>query len=315
MKRAVLILAASFAAGAWAQGTKGVGEIGPGVSFVPGQFTRGLQPDGNTVVLLGTDGTIIIDTGRHRDHTQRVLSAATRNGKTPVAVINTHWHLDHVGGNVIVRQRYPKAKVYASGALANARKGFLADYRKELQGAVAAMPADKGASMREEIALIDAGDKLMPDEVITAPGERTIAGRSLLIGLEKNAATEGDVWVLDRASGTLITGDLVTLPVPFLDTANPEGWAQALDRLVKVDAKLIVPGHGDPMTPAGLRTYRAAFRDLLVCAKSKRAAAECSDGWFGTIGVLAKGIDPALDKSAMAYYLDNVLRAPKEAGK
>jgi glyoxylase-like metal-dependent hydrolase (beta-lactamase superfamily II) len=311
MKRAILALAISIAAGAWAQDKDVVREIGPGVSLIPGQFTRGRQPDGNSVVLFGNEGTIIIDTGRHRDHARRVLNVATRNGKKPVAVINTHWHLDHTGGNVVVRQAFPKATVYASGAFANARKGFLADYRKQLAEAIATIPPEKSAGLREEMALIDAGDQLAPDQVVTNTTERVLAGRTLFIGLERNAATEADVWVLDRASGTLITGDLVTLPVPFLDTANPEGWAAALDRLVKVDAKLVVPGHGEPMPPAGLTTYRKAFRALLVCAKSKSTTAECSDQWFATIGDLATGTDPALAKSAMGYYLDNVLRKPK----
>lgn len=315
MKRAILALAISIAAGAWAQDRDVVREIGPGVSLIPGQFTRGRQPDGNSVVLRGNEGTIIIDTGRHRDHAQRVLNVATRNGMKPVAVINTHWHLDHIGGNLIVRQAFPKATIYASGALANARKGFLADYRKQLAEAIATMPPVKSEGFREEMALIDAGDQLGPDQVITTTTERVLAGRTLFMGLERNAVTEGDVWVLDRASGTLITGDLVTLPVPFLDTANPEGWAAALDRLVKVDAKLVVPGHGEPMPPGGLTTYRKAFRDLLVCAKSKRTTAECSDQWFATIGDLAKGTDPELAKSAMGYYLDNVLRKPKDGGK
>jgi glyoxylase-like metal-dependent hydrolase (beta-lactamase superfamily II) len=290
-------------------------EVAPGVSLIPGQFTRGVQPDGNSVVLHGNDGTIIIDTGRHVLHTQRVLAAATKSGQAPVAVINTHWHLDHIGGNVLIRQRYPKVAILASGAFADARKGFLADYRAQLAQAVAAMPADKSGGLRTEMALIDAGDKLAPSEVIGAGGDRTIAGRRLTLGLEKNAATEGDVWILDRASGTLMTGDLVTLPVPFLDTANPEGWAAALDRLAKVDAKLVVPGHGEPMPPAGLETYRKAFRGLLACAKSTRASAECSDEWFKAIGDLGRGTDPALAKSALGYYLDNVLRTPKPRGK
>jgi glyoxylase-like metal-dependent hydrolase (beta-lactamase superfamily II) len=293
------------------QAPPAVREIAPGVSLVPGQFTRGLQPDGNSIVLHGSDGTIVIDTGRHAGHTRRVLEAATKSGQVPVAVINTHWHLDHIGGNAMVRQRYPKAAILASGAYAQARKGFLAGYREQLAGAIASMPAEKSASLRAEMALIDAGDQLAPTEVIGAGGERVVAGRRLVLGLEKKAATEGDVWILDRASGTLITGDLVTLPVPFLDTADAEGWAAALDRLVKVDAKLVVPGHGEPMPPAGLETYRKAFRQLLACAKSSRAGAECADDWFKSVGDLARGTDPGLARSAMGYYLDNVLRAPK----
>jgi glyoxylase-like metal-dependent hydrolase (beta-lactamase superfamily II) len=226
-------------------------------------------------------------------------------------VINTHWHLDHIGGNAMVRERHPKAAILASGAYADARKGFLAGYREQLAGAVASLPAEKSGSLRAEMALIDAGDKLAPTEVIATGGERVIAGRRLVIGLERKAATEGDVWILDRASGTLVTGDLVTLPVPFLDTADADGWAAALDRLVKVDAKLVVPGHGEPMPPAGLEAYRKAFHRLLACAKSARASAECGDEWFGSIGDLARGTDPGLARSAMGYYLDNVLRTPK----
>ena len=286
----------------------GTREIAPGVSFVSGQFTKGRQPDGNSVVLHGDTGTVIIDTGRHRDHAQRVLAVATRNGKSPVAVINTHWHLDHIGGNLLVRQRFPKVTILASDALAAARKGFLAGYRDELAKFIPQMPPAEAAGYKEELALIDAADKLAPDEVIKSPGERTLAGRNLTIGLERKAATEGDVWILDRASGTLITGDLVTLPVPFLDTADPDGWSAALDRLAKVDAKLIVPGHGEPMKPADLVTYNKAFKALLACARSKRASAECSNDWFAAIGDLGRGTDPQLARSAMGYYLDNVLR-------
>ena len=286
----------------------GVREIAPGVSLVSGQFTKGRQPDGNSVVLHGATGTVIIDTGRHRDHAQRVLAVATRNGKSPAAVINTHWHLDHIGGNLVVRQRFPKVTILASDALAAARKGFLAGYRDELSKVIPRMPPGEAAGYKEELALIDAADKLAPDDVINAPGERTLAGRNLFIGLERKAATEGDVWVLDRASGTLITGDLVTLPVPFLDTADPDGWSAALDRLVKVDAKLVVPGHGEPMRPADLATYNRAFKALLACARTKRASADCSEEWFTAIGDLGRGTDPQLARSAMGYYLDNVLR-------
>lgn len=312
MKRIALAFAAFAAVSAY--GAAGdVREIGPGVSLIEGQFARGRRPDGNSLVLHGAGATIVIDTGRHVEHTQKVLAVATRNGLKPEAVINTHWHLDHVGGNVIVRRKYPQAKIIASGAIANARKGFLKEYREQLAQAVGAMPPDKSGGMRAEMALIDAGDKLMPDDVVTAPGERTIAGRKLYIGLERNAVTEGDVWVLDRASAILAAGDLVTLPVPFLDTADPDGWAAALERLSKVDAKLIVPGHGEPMKPSDLATYRKAFGALLACARSQRPSADCSKEWFAAIGDLARGSDLSLAQNAMGYYLDNVLRKPARA--
>src|SRR4051794_10375581 len=73
-----------------------------GLTVVPGAFVPGRQPDGNSVVLEGKTGLIVVDTGRHVAHTQAVIDLARAQGKPIAAVINTHWHLDHVGGNVLV---------------------------------------------------------------------------------------------------------------------------------------------------------------------------------------------------------------------
>jgi hypothetical protein len=43
-----------------------------------------------------------------------------------------------------------------------------------------------------------------------------------------------------QPDGTLVAGDLVTLPVPFLDTAKPLVWKEALARLSKVKFERLV---------------------------------------------------------------------------
>ena len=40
------------------------------VTLVPGSFVRGQQPDGNSVILSGKRGLVVVDTGRHAAHTQ-----------------------------------------------------------------------------------------------------------------------------------------------------------------------------------------------------------------------------------------------------
>jgi glyoxylase-like metal-dependent hydrolase (beta-lactamase superfamily II) len=284
--------------------------LAPGVVLVPGAIVPGRQPDGNSVLLLGRDGVVIVDTGRHVEHTEAVIAAAIRAGGTPTIVVNTHWHLDHIGGNVLLRQRYPDITVYASDALAAARRGFLAHYREQLAAAVAraGAPANEVAAYRSEMALIDAGDRLAPDVVVKARQEASLAGRHVVLGLERAAATAGDVWVLDEASGVLASGDLVTLPVPLLDTACPAGWLAALDRLAAVEFRLLVPGHGAPMTRAELVTYRRGFADLLVCARSSRSQEDCAAEWFATTGALDRDSDPALARSLLDYYVTSVLR-------
>ncbi len=101
--------------------------------MIRGTFAAGTQPDGNTVILRARDGLIVVDTGRHVEHTQAILDFAKAANAPILAIINTHWHLDHIGGNAMLRRVYPGLQVLASGALANARSGFLARYRGQLE--------------------------------------------------------------------------------------------------------------------------------------------------------------------------------------
>jgi glyoxylase-like metal-dependent hydrolase (beta-lactamase superfamily II) len=302
---AVLVsLAAALAPG-------GVVQVAPGVHLLPGTFTPGTQPDGNTVILDAPGGLIVVDTGRHPAHVQSIVAYA-RSARRPVAaIVNTHWHLDHVGGNAALRDEFPAVKVLASGALHDARTGFLASYRKQLVDLVAATPdaAQRGA-FEAEVRLIDQGARLEPDEVVTSGGRRSIAGLPLDVGLEKDAVTAGDVWRFEPKSRVLVAGDLVTLPAPLFDTAKPEGWKASLDRLASVNFKVLVPGHGRPMTRADFERYRAAFTGLLSCAAGTQAKEACISSWQEGVGSLVPDEDRTLMRSLLDYYVA-VLRKPR----
>jgi glyoxylase-like metal-dependent hydrolase (beta-lactamase superfamily II) len=291
-------------------------ELVSGIHILRGTFTPGSQPDGNTVIIEAPEGLIVVDTGRHTDHTQAILDFAKSLGRPIAAVVNTHWHLDHIGGNPMIRAAYPAVRVYASGALKDALTGFLANYRKQLQKLLA--DANTGLEDRKkyeaELRLIDAGAKLAPDVVIAGAGPRSIAGRSLHVGLETNAVTAGDVWLLDETTGVLIAGDLVTLPAPFLDTACPARWQASLDHLAKLDFDLLIPGHGAPMTRRQFTLYRSAFSELLKCAATDAPKSHCIDGWTRTLAPLMTGADEAFTHAVMAYYVD-VLRGDPARSK
>jgi glyoxylase-like metal-dependent hydrolase (beta-lactamase superfamily II) len=186
--------------------------VASGVEVIPGTFVAGTQPDGNTVVFAAPDGLVVFDTGRHREHTQKIVDFANGAKKPVVAIVNSHWHLDHVGGNVMLRNAYPDVRVYASGAIDDALHGFLASYRAQLEDAIAKAGGDatKTAPWKAEIALIDAGPSLAPDERIAESGTRSIARRAFEIGFESRAVTAGDVWLRDPATHVLASGDLVT---------------------------------------------------------------------------------------------------------
>lgn len=286
--------------------------VAPGVDLIPGNFVPGSQPDGNSVIVRARDGLVVIDTGRHAAHTQKILDYAKAANLPIKAVINSHWHLDHIGGNPRVRAAFPDVQIYASGAIDEAMRGFLANYRKQLEGAIAQLKDDAQIkAWRDEIALIDAGRAMYPNVTIARTQTRRIAGSDFVLYLESHAVTAGDVWLFDPKTRVLAAGDLVTLPVPFLDTACPARWNDALGNLARADFKTLIPGHGAPMSRAQFATYRTAYTNLVACAAGDKSKTVCAEGWLADAKPLLADSDPIFVRRLLDYYIDNALRAPK----
>lgn len=284
--------------------------IAPHTFLLRGHFESGRQPDGNSVVLVAPQGLVVVDTGRHPAHTRALLDFALDRGQPVAAIVNTHWHLDHVGGNPRVRAAYPEARVHASDAIEGAMGGFLADYRRQLEQMLreAGDDAGKRAPFEAELAILDAGPALAPDRVVKDSGPVALAGLALHLGLARRAATAGDVWLYDASTRILIAGDLVTLPAPFFDTACASGWSAAMAELEAVPFETLVPGHGAPMGRAAFGRYRAAFGQLLDCAAGDAEAQSCIDGWLDGVGPLVPAAEQPLARMLLDYYLAQVLR-------
>ncbi|MEQ1880426.1 MAG: MBL fold metallo-hydrolase, partial [Burkholderiales bacterium] len=59
------------------------------------------------------------------------------------------------------------------------------------------------------------------------------------------ASTPGDLALLDRQSGALFTGGLVTEGrVPEIRDSDFDGWLRALDALSPLPIRHLIPGHG-----------------------------------------------------------------------
>jgi glyoxylase-like metal-dependent hydrolase (beta-lactamase superfamily II) len=287
--------------------------LAPGVWLIPGALRPDREPDGNTVIFVGPKGLTVLDTGRHLAHRQAIKAFAESRHAPIVAIVNSHWHLDHVSGNPYLKAAYPQAKVYASRAIGAALAGFLvksaADSRKYLDSERVS-PRMK-EDIRGDLATIANGAALRPDAPVDASRVITPGGRTLDLRLAPNAATDGDVWVYDRETKVAAVGDLVTLPSPFLDTACPQGWKTALAQIWRTPFRIVVPGHGAPMTRAGFASYRDAFSALIECSGSQRAGAACASDWVTATAAL--GGDGARDlrlaQSMTEYYVSDVLRA------
>ena len=262
--------------------------IAKGVWLIPGGIPSGREPDGNTVVFAGSKGLTVLDTGRHPGHWQAILAFAAERHTPIVAIVNSHWHLDHTSGNAPLKRAFPGARVYASGAIEGALEGFLPKSAKDSQDYLGSGQAD--AAMAEDIkgdlAVIAQPAALIPDVRIDADRTLRLGGRRIEAHLARGAATAGDVWLFDPATGTAAIGDLVTLPAAFLDTACPAGWRAALDEIWRTPFRRVIPGHGPVMDRAMFLVWRSAFNSLIDCAAGQGPKAACAAAWTGQVQAL-----------------------------
>ena len=280
--------------------------------IVAGAFPADRGPDGNSVILDAPDGLIVVDTGRHPEHQDALLAHARRVGKPLAVIVNTHWHLDHSGGNAEVRDAYPQAELVATNAVDGALTGFFPASQREADAFLASGHAS--AAQREDIelgraAIADTAN-LRPTRAITRSGTVELAGRALELHVAPFAATEADLWIYDPATRTVIAGDLVVAPVPFFDTGCPDGWRAALADIAATPFARLIPGHGEPMTRADFDRWRAGFEALVACAASTTGTSECAARWrTAAAPFIAPGDEARIDEYT-GYYVQEILRSP-----
>jgi len=115
----------------------------------------------NTGLILGETGLIVVDTGFDAQWAKLIIKCAEKLERPVSAVINTHAHVDHVGGNHYLVQQ-TGAKVYAH---------VLEEFRikNPVMGAVTlfggAKPVDELAAMFHQVAPSQVDGLLTPGKI------------------------------------------------------------------------------------------------------------------------------------------------------
>lgn len=281
-------------------------------NLIPGQVSANKSPDGNTIILDGPKGLIVVDSGRHPEHAQAILDYAKARQRPIAAVVNSHWHLDHTTGNWEIRQAYPRVAVYASNALEGALATFFSEGREQGDAMLADpnVPEAEKAELLRGRSVVDHPERIRPDHVITKSGRMVIAGRALDVHLAKFAATEGDVWLYDPKTRVAIVGDLVVDIVPFMDTACAEGWRKALGEIARAPFRTLVPGHGPVMSRSDFQTWKKAYENFVDCGHAAAPKAQCVDGWMKDDARFIDDSHRDYARAAADYYLATRLRSP-----
>ncbi len=264
------------------------------------------------MVWRGAEGLVVLDTGRHTWQRTAILALAKAEKMPIAAIVNSHWHLDHISGNVDLKAAYPGAKVYASDALDDALANFLSKSAERARVFIKRtdVSAEAIEEARGDLVTIENGDAFKPDVVVRESAVLTLAGRKFNLNLAKNGPTDGDVWLYDPQSRIAAVGDIVTLPAPFLDTACVGGWQRAMQAVWDTPFETLVPGHGRPMSRAQFAQYRKAFDALMACSNSDAPVAQCAAGWAKDAAPLleANGMVPKDASDFAGEYVEKVLR-------
>jgi glyoxylase-like metal-dependent hydrolase (beta-lactamase superfamily II) len=280
--------------------------------MIGGSFPETGGPDGDTYIYDSPDGLIVIDTGRHIEHSQAILDYAKARKRPIAAIVNTHWHLDHTTGNADLRAVYPNIKVYATRAAEGALDGFLAESVGQIEPLLddPTVTGDRRAGLERAMATIRNRTILATDPV-DHPMKLAVNGRSLEIELTDHAVTEADLWIWDAATKTAIIGDIITVPAPFFDTACPAGWSAAFDAIARKPIERVAPGHGPLLSRAEFDAYRGAFDNLLACAAAGDGAT-CAAGWLTDAAAFIPDGERVRARDMVVYYVDEIIRSPQK---
>src|SRR4029077_8091324 len=162
-------------------------------------------------------------------------------------VVNTHYHLDHTGGNAVFAQ---------AGAIIVAQRNLRGWLRTEnLKFFRDPKPEQK--AMVESLVL---PDETYSDAVDIYLGARQIQVRYML------GHTGGDSVVIVPDADVVFAGDLVWQKhLPNLIDATTSDWVKTLEKLLADHpSATFVSGHGDVATPADVRDfheYRVTLRE------------------------------------------------------
>jgi len=271
----VLFLATSNPAGADTVPVHGikVEQLAAGVYAVIRQEPMALINESNSLFIVGDDDVVVVDAQSSVGRTQETIAAIRQVTRKPVsAVINTHWHDDHIFGNGVYRDSFPGVRFIAHAASAedlaatgvNSRaeldanrdgtRGFLLDLVSKGQSfsgngpmneeervshqAAAELVADYGRTPPGYVP--QAPTSLVQDSLVLRQGRRII--RVLFLG---RGHSRGDLVVHLPAERVVAAGDLVMFPVQFVGTTSfPADFAETEDRLIALKPDRIVPGHG-----------------------------------------------------------------------
>jgi len=217
---------------------------------VHGQVYLLAGPAGNTLIQVGSQGVLVVDTQRDQDAADVLDAIRKVAGDKPIRlIVNTHAHPDHTGGNLKIAQAGSQL-VAGNFAQQLGQEGARSACIVAHENVLKAMSAPTGATASSPFGAWPT-DTFFQEEKDLYFNEEGIQ-----LVHEPAAHTDGDVLVFFRSSDVIATGDVFNITsYPAIDLARKghvNGIIEALNRIIDLaiseqfteGGTRIVPGHG-----------------------------------------------------------------------
>lgn len=203
---------------------------------------------GNIAVQIGDDGVVLVDAGLEAN-ADAVLAAVRRLTDKPIlAIINTHAHADHTGGNARIAEAgmsYNTSRIAGFQDVSETAADIFAHLNvlNDLSTPTGATAAAPEASWPTDTYYAESFDMF-------------VNGEPILLLHQPAAHTNGDTLVLFRRSDVIATGDIfVPTSYPFIDVergGSLNGIIDSLNRIIdytvpqrsQEGGTMVIPGHG-----------------------------------------------------------------------
>ncbi len=221
-------------------------QVAPHTWYVQGESALGSAANRNFISNAGfvitPAGVVVVDALGSPALAQELIKLIAQRTSQPIThVLLTHYHADHIYG----LQAFKGAQIWAH----EAGRTYINSENAQ----------SRLASSRETMfPWIDETTRLVPaTRWLSARTELVVGGVKFVLQPMGPAHTPEDLVVHVPSEGVLFSGDLIFRGrVPFVGNANSKQWLVALDTMLGLDARTMVPGHG----PASLQ----ARQDMLL---------------------------------------------------
>ncbi len=276
-------------------------QIGPGVyAAIDGPEHKS---GSNAGFVIGDDGVLVVDAFFNRDAARALVAEIRRLTPKPIRyVVNTHYHMDHTGGDQVLRD---------AGAIIVAHRNV----RGWVRANNANLFGDRiTPELKAQIEALPLPDLVTDKDLTIWLGGRKVVVRTVL------GHTGGDLTIFVPDAGVLFCGDLLWRKIPpnLIDGSVREWAATDADFARMPDAAQMryVPGHGDVADLKDVEDFRAYLVDLQRLVGEGRKARLEDEALAQAVTPKLKALHPDWtigDRAAAAEirYMDQELAGTK----